>query len=146
MAKSKKDLIEITPQILEYIEIFKETTTIDPALYKKYDVKRGLRDINGKGVVTGLTEISEIKSFEKVGDEMVPCEGELYYRGVNVEDIVNGFLKDDRFGFEEVTYLLLFGKLPNKKQLKAFEKLIAKYRSLPPSFVRDIIMKAPGKT
>lgn len=145
MAKSKKDLIEITPQILEYIEIFKENTTIDPALYKKYDVKRGLRDINGKGVVTGLTEISEIKSFEKIGDEMVPCEGELYYRGVNVEDIVNGFLKDDRFGFEEVIYLLLFGELPNQKQLKAFEKLIAKYRSLPPSFVRDIIMKAPGK-
>lgn len=118
---------------------------IDASLYTKYDVKRGLRDINGKGVLAGLTEISEVKSTEIVNGESVPCKGQLYYRGINVEDIVKGFLADKRFGFEETVYLLLFGELPNADRLKEFQHMLSDYRkTLPTKFVRDIIMKAPS--
>ena len=113
-------------------------------LYTKYQVNRGLRDLNGKGVLTGLTEISEIQSSMEVDGQTVSCEGKLFYRGVNVEDIVAGFLKEKRFGFEETVYLLLFGDLPTKEQLDEFTQLLARYRSLPPSFVRDVILKAPS--
>ena len=117
---------------------------IEPQLYIENKVNRGLRDLNGKGVLTGLTEISEIVSKKSVNGEDIPCPGKLYYRGYDVEDLVSGFIKDNRFGFEEVTYLLLFGNLPTKEQLKEFKGIIADYRSLPHSFVRDIIMKAPS--
>ena len=117
---------------------------IDTELYKKYDVKRGLRDINGKGVLAGLTDISEVRSSKVVDGETIQIDGELYYRGYNVEDIVNNCVNDKRYGFEEVTYLLLFGELPDKTELDEFSKLLASYRSLPPSFVRDVIMKAPS--
>ena len=90
---------------------------IDQELYTKYDVKRGLRDINGKGVLAGLTEISEIISSKTVDGKSVPCDGELYYRGYNINDLVTGFTRDKRFGFEEITYLLLFGELPSKNSL-----------------------------
>ncbi|MEG1458553.1 MAG: citrate/2-methylcitrate synthase [Acetivibrio sp.] len=119
---------------------------IDPELYLKYEVKRGLRDISGQGVLTGLTEISEIRSYTMVDHDMVPMEGKLYYQGIDIEDIVEGFIKEDRFGYEETAYLLLFGNLPNKEELKNFCDLLAQYREdLPTSFVRDIIMKAPSK-
>ena len=116
------------------------------SLYDKYEVKRGLRDLNGKGVLTGLTEISEIHASD-VDENGVshPCDGELFYRGVNVKDIIAGFTKDKRFGFEEVTYLLLFGKMPDKKELSNFTKLLGEYRCIPPNFVRDIIMKKPSR-
>lgn len=127
---------------------------IDPTLYTKYDVKRGLRDINGKGVMAGLTEISEIYAY-KLDDEgnylpdeqgrQIPDEGRLYYRGIDVEDVVAGFMEENRFGFEETAYLLLFGELPNKAQLEQFNGVLASYRSLPKNFTRDIIMKAPSK-
>jgi len=136
---------EITPELIELANLCKKNTTIDPQLYAKYDVKRGLRDISGKGVLTGLTEICEILSYTIVDNDYIPCEGKLYYRGIDVEEIINGFMKNDRFGFEEVTYLLLFGKLPTVENLDAFTKLLEQYRELPPSFVRDIIMKAPSK-
>jgi len=136
---------EITPELIELANLCKENTTIDPQLYAKYDVKRGLRDISGKGVLTGLTEICEILSYTIVDNDYIPCEGKLYYRGIDVEEIINGFMKNDRFGFEEVTYLLLFGKLPTADKLDAFTKMLEQYRELPPSFVRDIIMKAPSK-
>lgn len=119
--------------------------SIDPTLYSKYEVKRGLRDVNGKGVLAGLTEIGDIKAYIIDDNDYIPCEGQLFYRGYDIEDIVNGFLKDDRFGFEEITYLLLFGQLPSHKELRDFCELLAKYRTLPISFVRDIIMKAPSK-
>ncbi len=119
--------------------------TIDPALYAKYDVKRGLRDINGKGVVTGLTRISDIISSKMVDGKSVPCDGILRYRGINIEDLCAGFIKDGRFGFEETTYLLLFGKLPTLAELDEFTHLLAHLRSLPTNFVRDVIMKAPSK-
>lgn len=119
---------------------------IVPEMYSKHDVKRGLRDVNGNGVVAGLTEISRIKAKEKDADgNVIPCKGELYYRGINVRDIVSGFRTDDRFGFEEVIYLLLFSKLPTEKELDDFKNQLSNYRSLPPSFVRDMILKAPGK-
>lgn len=145
MARSKKEFTTITPQLLKYVDICTQTTTKEAELYIKYDVKRGLRDLNGTGVLAGLTDISEIQSFETVNGKSVPCEGKLFYRGVNVEEIVDGFLKDKRNGFEEVVYLLLFGLLPNKEELKEFSSLLANYRSLPLNFVRDVIMKAPCK-
>ena len=138
------DFSEITPQIHELAQRCVSNNAIDPTLYTKYQVNRGLRDLNGKGVLTGLTEISEIQSSMEVDGQTVSCEGKLFYRGVNVEDIVAGFLKEKRFGFEETVYLLLFGDLPTKEQLDEFTQLLARYRSLPPSFVRDVILKAPS--
>lgn len=132
-------------RIPEYSELCRENCDINPELYAKYDVKRGLRDITGKGVLAGLTKIAEVKSYTIDDGDMIPCEGKLYYRGIDIESIVNGFIKDNRFGFEEVTYLLLFGKLPTKQQLKEFNEDLVYYRDLPTSFTRDIIMRAPSR-
>lgn len=142
---SNNPFSKITPDILELTKLCNNNSNIDPALYSKYDVKRGLRDVSGKGVLTGLTEIAEVRSYSIVDSELVPCEGKLFYRGIDVEDIVDGFISENRFGFEEVTYLLLFGQLPDKNELQKFSKLLGEYRSLPTSFVRDIIMKAPSR-
>ncbi len=136
---------EITKELVDLAELCKKNGEIDPELYVKYEVKRGLRDINGKGVLTGLTEISKIQSYVMNDCEMVPCEGKLYYRGIDIEDIVDGFIQEKRFGFEETLYLLIFGELPNKQQLEQLCRLLAEYRTLPTTFVRDIIMKAPSK-
>ena len=130
--------------IEELASLCRKNDKIDPELYVKYDVKRGLRDLNGKGVLAGLTEIGDVKAYDIVDGESVPCEGKLYYHGVDIEELVDGFVKDKRFGFEETTYLLLFGQLPTKQQLSDFERIIANYRTLPTGFVRDIIMKAPS--
>ena len=135
---------EITPEILALTDLCLTNSSIDPALYGQYKVNRGLRDLQGNGVLTGLTEISEIQSFEFVDGEKIPCEGKLFYRGIDVEDIVNGFINEKRFGFEESTYLLIFGKMPTAEELAEFSSLLAKYRTLPTSFVRDIILKAPS--
>lgn len=136
---------EVTPEVLRLSKLCVENGSIEPSLYSKYDVKRGLRDLNGRGVLTGLTEISEVCSTKEVNGERVPIDGKLFYRGYDVEDIVKGFTSEDRFGFEEVTYLLLFGELPNKKELSDFSSMLNYYRILPTSFVRDIIMKAPSR-
>ncbi len=136
---------ELTPIIKQLSDKCKQNDVIDPELYNIYDVKRGLRDKQGKGVLTGLTEIGEVKSYTIDDGEMIPCEGKLYYHGIDIEKIVDGFLKDNRFGFEETTYLLLFGELPTKSQLDKFCSVLSEYRSLPTSFVRDIIMKAPSQ-
>ncbi len=135
---------EITPEIIALAKLCTEKCGVDPALYTKYEVKRGLRDINGKGVVAGLTEISEVHANDIINGESIPCEGRLYYRGINVEELVAGFMNDGRFGFEETVYLLLFGSLPNQTQLNDFRDLLSRYRTLPTTFVRDIIMKAPS--
>lgn len=129
--------------ILNLAEICLENSQIDQSLYAKYDVKRGLRDINGKGVLTGLTDISEIRQNKIVDGKTVPTDGKLFYRGYNISDLTSGFMHDKRFGFEEVTYLLLFGKLPNKKELQDFNNMLSRYRTLPTNFVRDVVMKAP---
>ncbi|MDE5966546.1 MAG: citrate synthase, partial [Lachnospiraceae bacterium] len=102
--------------------------SIDPELYAKYAVKRGLRDINGRGVLAGLTDVSKIKSYIMEDDEMIPCEGKLYYQGMDVQTLVAGFIEEDRLGFEETTYLLLFGALPNEEQLTEFKAILAEYR------------------
>ena len=136
---------EITPEILNLAKLSEQASQINSELYSKYEVKRGLRDISGKGVLAGLTEIGEIRSYTIVDNEMIPCEGKLFYRGMDIEELVKGFVSERRFGFEEITYLLLFGDLPDKKELETFSALLASYRSLPTHFVRDIIMKAPSK-
>lgn len=138
--------VEVTPEMMDLLERCKKNKTIDPGLYSKYDVKRGLRDINGKGVLAGLTEIGEIHAYNTLPDgTSEPCDGKLYYHGYDVEDLIGGFIKDKRFGFEEVTYLLMFGELPNRSQLDTFTKTLARLRTIPASFVRDIIMQAPSK-
>lgn len=136
---------QITPEISALSELCERNSTIDSTLYGKFNVKRGLRDITGKGVLAGLTEISEIVSFKMVDGEEQPCEGKLYYRGIDIEEIVDGFIREDRFGFEEVAYLLMFGEQPDTRELINFNRILADYRSLPTSFVRDIIMKAPSQ-
>ncbi|MBQ1527101.1 MAG: citrate/2-methylcitrate synthase [Lachnospiraceae bacterium] len=145
MSITVKDLYENTSEILRLSELNEKNSIIDPRLYIEYDVKRGLRDISGKGVLAGLTRISDVRSTRIVNGEPVPAEGELFYRGYNVRDLVNGFTSENRFGFEEVTYLLLFGKLPDAEELAKFCEMLAGYRTLPTSFVRDIIMKAPSR-
>lgn len=141
----QETLFDITPEIEALAQMTIENNAIDKELYVKLDVKRGLRDLNGKGVLTGLTNISDVCARKLVNGEEVPCPGSLYYRGYNIKDLVNGFLDEDHFGFEEITYLLLFGELPNAKQLEDFCNLLAERRTLPPNFVRDVIMKAPSK-
>lgn len=136
---------EITPEILHLAGLSENAGIIDTELFTRYEVKRGLRDLNGKGVLAGLTNISDVRASKVVDGVSVPAHGRLLYRGYDVKDLVKGFTKDKRFGFEEVTYLLLFDKLPDKEELEAFKKLLSYYRTLPTSFVRDIIMKAPSK-
>ncbi len=136
---------EITPELECLAAKSAQCAQIDPDLYTKYDVKRGLRDLSGKGVLVGLTEISEVCSTKEVNGERVPADGELFYRGYNVRDLIAGIDETSHFGFEECTYLLLFGELPTGQQLADFTKMLGEYRTLPTSFVRDIIMKAPSK-
>lgn len=135
---------EITPEIRRLADLSREAGMIDSELFTRYEVKRGLRDLNGKGVLTGLTNISDVRATEIVNGETVPAHGRLFYRGYDVKDLVSGFTSENRFGFEEVAYLLLFDRLPTADELENFKGLLAGYRSLPTSFVRDIIMKAPS--
>ncbi len=135
---------KITQELLDLSNLCKSNSSIEAELYRKYKVNRGLRDLNGNGVLTGLTEISEIEASKVVDGEKIPCDGQLFYRGISIDELVGGFIDDKRFGFEETTYLLLFGTLPSKKELDDFRSLLAQYRTLPTSFVRDIIMKAPS--
>ncbi|SEK43155.1 citrate synthase [Ruminococcus sp. YRD2003] len=135
---------KITPEITKLAERSIDSYKINPELYTQYDVKRGLRDINGNGVVAGLTNISTIKVLD-MGDGMPNHgDGKLYYRGIDVEDIVEGFIKEKRFGYEETVYLLLFGTMPSEHELAEFRQLLADFRTLPSSFTRDVIMKAPS--
>ena len=122
-----------------------EKGAINPELYSKYAVKRGLRDLDGRGVLVGLTEIGEVHSYIIDEGEMVPVPGRLIYRGFDISDLAKGFMEDKRFGFEETVYLLLFGQLPNKKSLEDFELLLSCYQKLPEDFARDMILKAPSK-
>ena len=138
-------LFEVTPEIERFAKICEEKNAIDKELYTKYEVKRGLRDLNGKGVLAGLTNISDVCATKIVDGKEVPCAGNLYYRGYNIKDLVKGFLAEDHYGFEEISYLLLFGELPNEKELSTFHKTLVERRTLPPTFVRDVIMKAPSR-
>ena len=126
-------------------ELCRENSRIDSRLYGQYHVKKGLRDINGKGVLAGLTQISKIQAYEEKDGEIIPCDGRLYYRGINIYDLVDGLIREGRMGYEEVAYLLLFGQLPSRQELETFNHMLAKLRTLPRNFVRDIVMKGPSK-
>ncbi len=133
-------------ELLEKLTALSENSNyINPELFKKYEVKRGLRNLDGRGVLVGLTEIGEVHSYILDEGELIPVAGRLSYRGIDVRDISAGYLKDERYGFEETTYLLLFGKLPTKEELAEFETLLGNYRKLPDNFANDMIFKAPSK-
>lgn len=128
-----------------HANLYEGKDAIDPGLYDTYKVKRGLRDKNGNGVVAGLTTISTIEAFDMKDGEKIPCDGRLYYRGYDVRELVSGAVREKRFGFEEAAYLLLFGCLPDQRELKQFCDVLGSMRTLPTNFVRDVIMKAPSK-
>lgn len=146
MQNSKLDtaLFEITPEILYLADMCEKSNAIDRELYVQHNVKRGLRDLDGRGVLAGLTNISDVCASREENGVRIPIPGNLYYRGYNIKDLVNGFLDDGHFGFEEIAYLLLFGELPNPGELKVFADMLAERRALPKYFVRDVIMKAPS--
>ena len=135
---------EIENEAKRYLDICVDHDKIQPELYDQLGVKRGLRDKDGKGVLTGITHISRIDAFKMVDGKKTPCEGKLWYRGYNVYDLIRG-LHGKRFGFEEAAYLLLMGELPNAGQLAEFSNVLSKCRDLPSNFTRDVIMKAPTK-
>ena len=137
----KISLVDYTDK---YEEICEGTDLIPGELFDVYGVKRGLRDKNGNGVLSGLTHISKIEAFKNVDGKKVPCDGKLWYRGYSIIDLVRGF-SEKRFGFEEITYLLLFSKLPNVEELQTFKRVLNASRTLPTNFTRDVIMKAPSK-
>ena len=136
---------EINELIDKYVEFCGDSGQIDQTLYKKFDVKRGLRDADGKGVLTGLTEISDVNGFKDIDGVRTPIDGELYYQGYNIKSLVEGF-HGSRHGFEETIFLLLFGELPTEKQLNEFMKVLGEMRPLPENFNRDVIMKAPSRS
>ena len=138
----EKILFENDAKILELAELCASNNAIDKELYTKFEVKRGLRDLNGKGVLAGLTNISDVCATKVVDGKEIPWAGSLYYRGYNIKNLVSGFLEAGHFGYEEISYLLLFGDLPNDTQLKEFTNMLSERRMLPPNFVRDVIMKA----
>ena len=144
---NNKEMMELRPeldsQFDELVKYCMASGVIDSNLYIEYDVKRGLRESNGKGVLTGLTEISDVVGFDVVDGDRVPCDGRLYFQGYNVQDLIR---KGDRrrFAFEEATYLLLFGALPTREQLRQFIDILGGLRELSGQFVRDVIMKAPS--
>lgn len=140
---NEMDYSAITPEI-KRLAAMCEAQVIPQEMYSEFQVMRGLRDLNGNGVLAGLTNVSKVTAKKVVDGVEIPMRGELYYQGINIQDIVQGFLTEDRFGFEETIYLLLFGHLPNVTQLNGFTSLLHDYCSLPPKFVRDIIMKAPS--
>lgn len=137
-------LFEITPEILYLSEKSERSNAIEKDLYVQNNVKRGLRDLDGRGVLAGLTNISDVCASREENGVRIPIPGKLYYRGYNIKDLVNGFLDDGHFGFEEIAYLLLFGELPTKGELQRFSGMLAERRTLPKYFVRDVIMKAPS--
>jgi citrate synthase len=131
--------------IAKWSELVQEADVIDPSLYGRYEVKRGLRELSGKGVLAGLTRIGEVYSYIIDEGETIPQPGRLIYRGIDIDDLVNGFRDDQRLGFEETAYLLLMGNLPTKPELDKFTEVLGGYRILPDGFIRDMIMGLPSK-
>lgn len=133
-----------SPEIRRLMSVCTNNSTIDSQLFSEYSVYRGLRAPDGRGVLTGLTEIADVMVNIEQDGKFIPCPGELYYRGYNVKDLVADIIGTERFGFEEIIYLLLFGKLPDETDLTSFKDLLGSYRKLPQAFFRDIIMKSPS--
>ena len=123
--------------------LFVANDTIPNELFSAHGVNRGLRDINGKGVLTGLTSISKINAFKEENGQRIPCDGELWYRGYQVQDLIKMY-GTKRFGYERTAFLLLFGRLPDDNEFEEFKEILALNRSLPTNFTRDVIMKAPS--
>ena len=136
---------EFFDNVNQWADICLNDEKIDLGAYDTYDVKRGLRDKNGNGVVAGLTKVSKIEAHKMVNGQRIPCEGKLFYRGYNINDLIRGVTAERRFGFEEIAYLLLFGELPKADELSRFQESLAFSRTLPTNFVRDVVMKAPTK-
>ncbi|MCR5543367.1 MAG: citrate/2-methylcitrate synthase [Eubacterium sp.] len=134
-----------TREINKLAKLCEESNHIQPEMYDTYHVKKGLREPSGKGVLTGLTEISTVVGSKTIDGVFTPVEGELRYRGINIKDLVNGFTNGHRFGYEETVYLLLFGRLPSQSELEQFTKLISYSRKLPTDFTEDVILKNPNK-
>jgi citrate synthase len=128
-----------------WTEIAGQQSPVDPKLYVEYDVKRGLRDQSGSGVLAGLTRIGDVLGTTLVGDQITPAPGRLLYRGIEIEDLVDGFVTDGHHGFEEAAYLLLFGKLPSKTQLEEFDAYLSDMRKMPRGFVHDGILRMPSR-
>lgn len=126
-------------------ELAKKNNPINPEFYEKYDVKRGLRNNNGTGVLVGLTKIGEVKGYELRDDQKIPCKGELFYRGIELQTFVKGFQEEKRYGFEECIYLLLFGNLPSKSELQQFNEVLDSFRELPKNFKEKLIFAHPSK-
>ena len=137
--------MDLEQKIAQYSEAARASSIVDSSLYTKYEVKRGLRDISGKGVLAGLTEISEVMAYRIEEGDLIPCEGCLFYRGYDIRDLVNGFLKDKRFGFEEICFLLIMGHLPTQEEYAEFRQVLGSFMSLPDEFLRNTIMNAPGQ-
>lgn len=137
--------MELEQKLAQYSESARASSIVDSSLYTKYEVKRGLRDISGKGVLAGLTEISEVMAYRIEEGDLIPCEGRLFYRGYDIRDLVNGFLEDKRFGFEEICYLLIMGHLPTKEEYTEFRQVLGSLMTLPDEFLRNTIMNAPGQ-
>ena len=137
--------MDLEQKIAQYSEAARASSIVDSSLYTKYEVKRGLRDISGKGVLAGLTEISEVMAYRIEEGDLIPCEGRLFYRGYDIRDLVNGFLKDKRFGFEEICFLLIMGHLPTQEEYAEFRQVLGNFMSLPDEFLRNTIMNAPGQ-
>ncbi len=142
---STNEYSHLNPELMRLTQLWDENAHIDKELYQRYDVKRGLRDANGRGVLASLTRISEVKGYTIDDNDTIPCEGVLYYRGYDVREIVKGVLEEKRFGFEETAYLLLFGQLPTQAQLEEFREMLNEYQHLPKNFVRDVVMKVPTR-
>jgi len=126
------------------VQLVEKNNQIDPELYPKYDVKRGLRNSNGTGVLVGLTGVGDVQGYKTENGQKMAIEGKLFYRGIEVRDLIAGFQQDGRFGFEETCYLLLFGELPGQQELEAFKGLLGMNRALPDGFTEDMILKAPS--
>ncbi len=124
---------------------FQRNNQIDPSHYQKWDVKRGLRNADGTGVMAGVTQIGNVRGYYMRDGERIPDHGQLIYRGIDVNDLINGFVSENRFGFEETAYLLLFGALPTREQLEQFKGILSSYHTLPPMFTEDMIIKAPSR-
>lgn len=135
---------DLKVQVGELLDYVRQNNAIDPTLFDKYNVKRGLRNANGTGVLVGMTRISEVTGYKIQDGKKVPVPGQLRYRGIPLDDLINGFIAEDRFGYEEIAYLLLFGLLPTEKALFHFNHLLANRRNFPSNFKEDVILKTPS--
>ena len=139
------EIDKLRASIASKIHYLKENNSIAPELYAQYDIKRGLRNANGTGVLVGITRISEVRGYTVENGKKIPCEGQLMYRGIPITDLVGGFERENRLGFEEVVHLLLFGSLPNRQELDWFCGTLQRRRTFPDNFKEDIFLRIPSR-